>query len=215
MIQLHRYFLSGIFHSLYQERRLFHWLRKWTEKCLAKKPKTYFRNKWWMLFSSPEPICARKLKWCHDCFFPLSLNVAAEASRSFIMMYYMHPYVKAHLDQRLQIGFDLLFYKYFCYFCLEVLQPSFKWTRQCFRGAPCPRKESYLVLFLYICTPSLVNRIFFSPFRVGVSELLLWWRPLWLDQGQRRRRALGDDTRSIRYLEECMFVLGIWRGKKQ
>lgn len=145
MIQFHPYFLSAIFHWLYQVRRLFHWLRKWTVKCRAKKktPKPYFRSKWWMLFSSPEPICARKLEWCHDCFSPLSLNVAAEASRSFIMMYYMHAHVKAHLDQRLQIGFDLLSYEYFCYFCLEVLQPSFKWTRHFLLFGP---------LSLHLCT---------------------------------------------------------------
>lgn len=152
MIQLHRYFLSTIFHSLYQERRLFHWLRKWTGKCRAKNKKTYFRNKWWMLFSSPEPICASKLEWCHHCFLPLSLNVAAEASRSFIMMYYMHAHVNAHLDQRLQIGFDLLFYEYFCYFCLKF----------CSLLSNEHDSSYYLVLFLYICVLSPLNSVFLS-----------------------------------------------------
>lgn len=36
-------------------------------------------------------------------------------------------------------------------------------------------------------------------FRVGFSELLLWWRPLWLDQGQGWGPTLGDDTWPVRY----------------
>lgn len=35
-------------------------------------------------------------------------------------------------------------------------------------------------------------------FRLRLFELLLWWRPVWLDQGQRWRPALGDDTWSSR-----------------
>lgn len=32
-----------------------------------------------------------------------------------------------------------------------------------FAGPPCPSKEAYLVLFLYICAPSPLNSVFFSP----------------------------------------------------
>lgn len=114
-------------------------------------------TKWWMLFSSPEPICARKHEWCHNCFFLLFLNVAAEASRCFIMMYYMLVCVYAHLDQRFQIGFD--------FFLLGIyLQPSFKWAvlqrwPELSSIVPlCPLKDAYLLLFLpaimslHLCT---------------------------------------------------------------
>lgn len=40
--------------------------------------------------------------------------------------------------------------------------------------------------------------LFFFPIRVWLSELLLWWWSVWLDQGQRWRPALGDDAWSIR-----------------
>lgn len=63
------------------------------------------------------------------------------------MMHYMHAHVKAHLDQRLQIGFDLLFYEHFC---SEVLPPE--------RGS-----SYYLVFFsLNLCTFSS-EQCFFSP----------------------------------------------------
>lgn len=49
---------------------------------------------------------------------------------------------------------------------------------------------------LHVC--ALLWKMCFILFRVGVSELLLWWWPLRLDQGQRRRPALGDDAWSVR-----------------
>lgn len=52
--------------------------------------------------------------------------------------------------------------------------------------------------FLRVCTSFPSWKVCFTFFRVGLSELLLWWWSLWLDQGQRRRPALGDDAWSVR-----------------
>lgn len=40
--------------------------------------------------------------------------------------------------------------------------------------------------------------VWFILLSVGVFELLVWWRPVRLDQRQRRRPALGDDARPVR-----------------
>lgn len=51
---------------------------------------------------------------------------------------------------------------------------------------------------LHVCIRHFSEEVCFILFRVGLSELLLWWWSLWLDQGQRRRPSLGDNAWSIR-----------------
>lgn len=61
-----------------------------------------------------------------------------------------------------------------------------------------PGKSHRLEPFCMYLRPPLYWMVCFILCRVGLSELLLWWWPLWLDQRQRRRPALGDDARSVR-----------------
>lgn len=49
-----------------------------------------------------------------------------------------------------------------------------------------------------MCVSSIFLKMCFIHFSVWLSELLLWWWSLWLDQGQRWRPALGDNTWSVR-----------------
>lgn len=79
------------------------------------------------------------------------------------------------------------------------------------------QQDSWKSLICIACTFSPEEAFLSFLFRVGVSELLLWWRPLQLDQGQRRRRALGDHARPVRWLQECVCVCvsGLEEAKKE
>lgn len=104
-----------------------------------------------MLFSSPEPIRAGMHERCHQCFPPLFLIVAAEASRRFIMMYCMCVHVYAHLDQHLQIEFDFFFFLiYITIVVLGISAASFGMNGTVL-DLPCPLSpvnEAFLALWL-------------------------------------------------------------------
>lgn len=140
-------FLPTIFHPLHEEWRLFHWLRKmnWEVSCKKKKRKTIFQEQ-------NDGCCSHLLNQfaqestndATTVFFLLFLNVAAEASRCFIMMYYMLTRVYAHLGIYLQPSFKW-----------AVLQ---RWPEMSSIVPLSPLKDTYLLLSLpaimslHLCT---------------------------------------------------------------